>query len=114
METKVFELRDRGTFIPLLAVKAPRSPDERERWLLRRSGWSTFDVETGMILVIGSLVTGKYAHDPLELGGGRTYHAAYRHIMDNWDSLRNGQVICVEHILGERETPKETEQREGG
>jgi hypothetical protein len=113
MEAKVFELRDRGTLIPLLAVKASPFPSRRESWLLRRSGRSPEDVVAGSILVIGSLETGKYGHDPSGFGGARTFPLAHKYIMDNWADLQNGQVICIEHILGEREAQKETEQ-EGG
>lgn len=38
MESKIIEIRDSGTFIPALAVRLGSS-DERERYLLARSGF---------------------------------------------------------------------------
>jgi hypothetical protein len=47
IEVKLFELRDKGTFIPLMCVKVPggrrMTGYDRECWLVRRAGW----VESG-------------------------------------------------------------------
>lgn len=37
-------------------------------------------------------------------------HTAHKYIEENWDALKDGDVVCVEHILGERETPKVSER----
>lgn len=48
METKIFEIRDRATFIPVMATKM-KSDDNVERWYLRRMGYG---VDCNLIMVV--------------------------------------------------------------
>lgn len=110
METKCFEVRDRGTFIPVFAMKM--TPDnEAQRFLLRRSGYGDGDA----LIVVGSMHGGPSSYDPYSWDrGARTMHVAHQYITDNFDALSDGDVVCVEHILGERAEPKKSERLTAG
>ena len=41
---------------------------------------------------------------------GRTWFVAHAHIIANWDSLSDGDVVDVEFILGEKPTAKTSER----
>lgn len=108
MKTKLFEIRDEGAFIPVVAIKF-ESMDENEGWLLRRAGYGY----SSPCVFLGKLATGGAEYDPYAwTGGARTMPTAHIYITDNWDKLTSGDVVCVEHILGERETPKVSERLE--
>jgi hypothetical protein len=106
MIVKAFEVRDRGTFIPVAAIKLEPA-DERERWLLGRAG---FYIDPNPYVILIRLIDGSGSHDPWGHGAARTMNVAHRHILDNWDTLGAGQVLDVEYILGEKPTPKLSEQ----
>ena len=109
METKLFELRDEGTFIPIITTLM-NSSDPAEAYLLRRAGYSFGP--TGRWFVLLDRLDGGHsdyrAHSQHGCGG-RTYPAAHLYIQDHWWELASGQVIDVEYLLGERDTPKESE-----
>jgi len=106
MEVKLFEIRDSGTFIPAIGILC-QSQDEKEIYLLRRSGYGA----DSTCVFLGRLATGGAEYDPYSWGGGsRTMQVAYEYIEQNWDKLKTGAVVCVEHILGERDTPKTSER----
>lgn len=105
MTTKLFELRDKNTFIPILCIDCT-SKDQYEIWLLRRAGFG----ETRCIQLV-SFSRKESHYDPYEWGD-RTYAVAHDYITKNWDTLDYGQVICVEYILGERDSPKKSERFE--
>lgn len=109
MELKTFEIRDRATFIPVIAIKAgPRN--EAERYLWGRAGYGT-SAENQSNYVLISKINGEIndlTYDPF-WRDNRTMSTAHQHIKENWDMLVNGQVIDVEYILGETKRPKESE-----
>lgn len=99
MKTKLFEIRDRATFMPAMATQA-RSSDEKEIYLLRSSG---FGYSPLIILYFLELNDGHWsAHH----WGDRTMSTAHKYIQKNWDVLKSGDVIDVEYILGETTEPK--------
>lgn len=103
MNTKYFEIRDKLTFIPVLAVKLQSNFDQ-ERWLLRRAG---FDPKREYILLCQIVGGGGYSRsDVYEWGGSRTYANAHKYIEENFDNLDPGAVIDVEFILGETKQKK--------
>lgn len=130
MQLKLFELRDKGTFIPIFAFRCrsdiaaglPQriarefAGDEaaepfwaagwRQDWLLKRAGYG--DQQDGLVMV-GSLAGGHCHYDAFSFGSARTYQTAVAYIQENWDELDDGAVICVEFILGERDEPKPSE-----
>jgi len=119
VNAKLFEIRDTGTFIPILAVKlAPH--DEAERYLLARSGYGLKPEDQSKYVMIIRIVggEGQATCDPFDwprlMGNTRTMHYAHLHINEHFDALETGAVIDVEYILDERESPKKTEREEFG
>ena len=145
---KLFEVRDRATFMPMMAVRllvrhqAYRYPglaeitnrrdafnttdvpnqfnvnDELEQFLLRRAGYGLNEItDHGDHLepyVMFIKLDGAEAHyDPFEWRNRRTT-VAHLFVRDNWSTLTSGQVIDVEHILGETAEPKVSEHALGG
>lgn len=109
MEIKLFEVRDRGTFIPAFSIQMCGADNDDERYLLRRAGYGC----ASLCVLFGRLDGGETHYDPFEWhGGARTMHEAHLHVERNWNDLASGQVICVETILGERETSKVSERLE--
>lgn len=114
IETKLFELRDSGTFIPMMgvALSCEEIWDHRKSqddWLIRRAGYGD------RCIMFGRLDGGKFSYDCFSYGANdRTYSTPHRYVIDNWDTLKSGDVICVEFILGERETPKVSERLDSG
>jgi len=111
MQAKTFEVRDRMTFIPALAVKLDPAC-ERDRYLLARAGYglSPFEQAEYVLLVKVSGDEPKTQHDP-HSWGDRTMRAAHQHIIENWSLLESGAVVDVEFILGEKQAPTESEAR---
>lgn len=122
MEVKALEIRDDGTFIPALAVDmnptpSPsslsshgRAPDDAQRWLLRRCGYAC-DGRPNIILTRldgnGRMATNDYyAYGPND----RTWRYAHKYIIEHWNELKDGDVVDVEFILGERPEPKRSER----
>lgn len=108
IETKLFEVRDCGTFIPCFGIRcATAALKGLERYLMRRAGFSD-DIPC---VLFGSLYYPRNAHwDPFEHGpGGRTMQAAHLHIEKHWDELESGVLIDVEFLLGETNSPKQSE-----
>lgn len=112
MITKTFEIRDRGTFIAVLGIKL--SPGcEEDRYLIARSGYGRAPEDQSRYVVVMRLDGCEGSYDPFKHDGGpRTMPTAHQFIIDHFDELASGSVVCVEHILGERETPKRSESLE--
>ena len=113
MEAKTFEIRDRATFIPVLATRL-HIRDSRDFFLLRRAGYSEAQIMDSEAIqvpyIILTKLDGVEAHyDPFDWSNQRTLGRAHRHIIDNWYELSNGEVIDVEFILGESPKPKRSE-----
>ena len=106
MKTKALEIRDELTFIAALAVDMNPANDQ-QHWLLRRCGYPC-NGEPNVILtrLDGN---GKATNDPYEWGG-RTYPVAHNFIIENWEQLKDGDVVDVQFILGETPAPKISER----
>lgn len=105
MKTKLLEIRDIGTFIVVLCVDM--NPDtELQRKALRRYGYPCDGRPN--ILITHASGGFKADNDPYSWGG-RTYPTAHNYIIENWNSLEEGDVIDVEFILKETETVKTSE-----
>lgn len=107
METKMVEIRDSGTTIAALAIKMTGANDIEKRFL-SHCGYPLKDPKHFSVILV-KLSDCRSTNDPYEWGGGRTMPNAHIHIIKNWDSIIPGDVIDVEVILGERETPKSPE-----
>lgn len=102
MEFKFFEIRDRATFIPGLAILM-KSYDMHESYLLQRTG---YDHDHPTILLI-NLSNQQARHSPCDWQPGiRTMPVAHQYIVKNFNTLESGDVIDVEYILGEAEAKK--------
>jgi hypothetical protein len=108
MEIKCLEIRDCGTFIPVICIR-PVADNEAQRWLLWRDGYRA-DVTETCIIMIDAQCRGA-AYDPYDWGG-RTKPVAHDYIARNWHQLSDGDVIDVEFILGETREPKLSEREE--
>lgn len=112
MQPKMLEIRDRGTFIPVLAIRLDPTCEE-ERWLLARAGFGREPEQQAEYILLCRIAGGpdKCTTDPFDWGQNpRTYYVAHEHIRRHWDELQSGSVVCVEHILGERPEPKQSER----
>ena len=111
METKLFEVRDRMTFLPVVCIKLETTKEE-ERYLLAMTGYGLRQETQGKYILYGPLRGGKMTSDPTEHNGieVRTNYYAHLHIISRWDDLKSGDVIDVEFIVGETGIAK-TSQR---
>lgn len=111
MEVKCLEIRDDGTFIPVICIR-PVPENEGQRYLLRRDGYRGDESER-CVIVIDVQCNGA-SYDPYDWPnqgrGPRTLPTAHNYIQNNWHKLRDGDVVDVEHILGERAEPKKSER----
>lgn len=112
MQAKLFELRDRMTFIPVLAVRMSEPENVAENYLLIRAGYS-FSGEPGesnmVVLTRAQGRNDKANADPFAWGD-RTFQAAHQHITEHFNRLQSGDVIDVEFLLGESAEPKISER----
>jgi hypothetical protein len=119
MNTKLLEIRDEGTMIPVLCVDM--NPDwpsinsveqqehhEAQRYLLRRCGYPC-DGRANIAITHLRASGDRCWNDPYGWGG-RTYPVAHDYIIKHWDELRDGDVVDVQFILGETAAPKRSER----
>lgn len=114
MKAKALEIRDRATFIPMLAVDMNPDSDDPvkamlQRYLLRRVGYPCNGQPNIILTKLSG--DGKATNDAYEWGG-RTYPVAHLWIIEHWDELKDGDVVDVEFILGETSKPKTSERYE--
>jgi hypothetical protein len=108
MNVKLLELRDRNTFIPIMCIdlnpsigEAPVVPTRvsAARYLLRRSGYPC-DGRPMIGMTRLDAAGQPFWADPYGWGD-RTYQVAHVWIAEHWTELADGDVVDVEHILGE-------------
>jgi hypothetical protein len=103
MEVKCLELRDHATFIPVICIR-PVPENEAQRYLLRRDGYRGDETEC-CIIMIDAQCRG-VSYDPYNWPRHtRTKPRAHLYIEQHWHELKDGDVIDVEFILGERPDP---------
>lgn len=107
MEIKMLEIRDRATFIPALAIRLG-SRTEQERYLLARAGFGRAPEDHRTYVILMRWNTNRAEYDPFEWGD-RTMRAAHHHLRGYWDSIKSGDVIDVEYIMGATSKPKVSE-----
>lgn len=108
METKLFEVRDRMTFIPCIAIRidAGRMKDGAELFLARRAGYGEMPC-----VLFGRLDGGDFKYDSYEWSHQqRTMRGAHSFIEGNWFALESGDVVDVEYALQETTKPKTSER----
>lgn len=107
MKSKIFEIRDRGTLIPVMATLVSSTSGENfmENNLMLRAGYGN----NGMV-ILTILESGESRNDPFKWNDGcRTLTEAHWYISNNFYKLNSGDVIDVEYILGESTTKKASE-----
>lgn len=112
-QTKLFEIRDEGTTMVCIAIK-PDAQDDAERWCYARTGYGTTFLEQGKYVLLAPLAggSGNLTCDPFKHGKARTLLVAHQYIIDMWHELSSGEVIDVQYIEKETETPKLSEREE--
>ena len=118
MNVKLLELRDEGTFIPLLCVDMNPTVQETpyvskadpaaQRYLLRRCGYPC-DGRPNIAITHLRCGGDPCTNDPYHWSG-RTYPVAHNYIIESWDKLKDGDVVDVQFILGETPAPKVSER----
>lgn len=101
MIAKLFEVRDRGTFMPVLAVQLLPS-NEADRYLLGRSGYTLLAETQANYVVLSKIDGGEDRHmnyDPYAWKT-ETLRQAHRYISSKFGDLESGSVIDVEFITG--------------
>jgi hypothetical protein len=112
MEVKCLEIRDAGTFVPVICLH-PVPDNEAQRYLLRRDGYRGNDSE-GCIIYINAQCRG-VSYDPYNWPvNPRTHRVAHEYIRLNWTTLKDGDIVDVEFILGKTTQPKISERMEFG
>ncbi len=109
MKIKVLEIRDEGTFMPVIAIK-PIADNEGQRYLLRRDGYAA-DADERCVILIKPQCHG-VSYDPYDWPStrGRTMQVAHQYIESHWVHLNDGDVVDVEFILEETDKPKVSER----
>ena len=133
METKLIEIRDKGTFIPAIAVAltvaeakpgftaesyrgdAPTDTERylKEQYLLRRAGYSADRIRhyaSEPYILLTDLTGGRPCNYDAFDWTDRTWHFVHVYLDANWSKVRSGDVIDVEFILNETDTPKTSER----
>lgn len=108
IETKLFEVRDAGTFIPVVATLCiERGSSEANRYLLSRAG---FGADRPCVM-LATLEGGEAQHDPYDWRRrARTIPVAHKYITEHWHELTSGDVVDVEFITGVTSTCKVSER----
>lgn len=105
MDTKLFEIRDSCTMISAIGIDLHRwgGGNGREDKLIRHAGYGD------RCILLGKLRGGHFSYDPYDQGDCRTMRTAHHYIRENWDTLKSGDIIDVEFILGETTEKCETD-----
>ena len=105
MITKVFEILDRATYIPVLAIEMYSDvPEERRH--LRRTGYG-FE---GPLIMVVRLVDCRAQYNEFSWAeGSRTMQTAHSYIQAHFNELPSGSVIDCEYISGETPEPKKSD-----
>lgn len=104
MQIKLFEVRDKATFLPVIAISTV-SANEAQEYLLRHNGC----VGSSNLVLLSRLRGNKQSYDPYSWND-RTMHTAHLYIEKHFHNLKDGDVIDVEFILGETSEPKLSER----
>jgi hypothetical protein len=107
MDVKLIEVRDRGTFMPALAMRVTSTGDVADDWLLRRGGFSL----DGASIILIRLTDCEAQYDPYDWAN-RTMQTAHLYLLEHFEQIESGAVVDVEHILGETPAPKVSERLE--
>lgn len=114
MMNKFLEIRDEGTCIPVLCLEMCVGPHEGlerlfrvEECFLQHMG---FEQEAPHPILMIDVQSKRCTYNPADwpkpkFPPGRTLYRAHLYVTQHWDTLGSGDVVDVEHILGEVEAP---------
>lgn len=104
--TKFLEVRDVATFIPVVAVLLNSSNTPGGKYLLHRCG---YDLIRTNVLLARMSGDGEAFSDPYGWPN-ITMRTAHLYLIDHWEDIVDGDVVCCEWIRGERSVPKLSER----
>lgn len=105
MIVKLFEIRDRMTFIPVMGVRIDAYNEvDPNRYLLRTMGFGSV-----VCILLTHLGTSESHWDVYDWHSS-TMQQAHNHIQQNFDALENGAVVDVEFITGATAEPKKSQR----
>ena len=110
---KLFEVRDQGTFMPVMALKM-HAESAPESWLMARAGYGP-DAMSHQDYVLFAPIDGSAIGEinyNWSKWDSRTRLQAHRFIEEHWDELKSGDVVDVEYILGKTAEPARSEMGE--
>ena len=112
--TKMLEVRDAATLIPVFAFRAQPAFGGKgmaQNWLLARAGFGNRGDSS--CVIFGRLdcagISMNCTYDPFSWRD-RTMQTAHQYVQRHFDELKDGDVVDVQHILGETSTPKQSER----
>lgn len=108
MTSKTFEIRDRMTLMPVLAVRLDPGT-ERDRYLIALAGYGVIPEQQKEHVILIKIQDWDAQWDSYAWRNQRTTGNAHRYIIEHFDELETGSVVDVEFILGETQQPKTTE-----
>jgi hypothetical protein len=120
MKSKLLEIRDSGTRIPVLATRlcptpytknerASRANHDAEIAILHDEGYIDKSGD-GSFVMVTKLSDQTSAYEPFGwLTSARTMRIAHKEIAEKFDQLESGDVVDVEFVLGETKTKKTSE-----
>jgi len=107
---KLFEVRDQGTFMPVMALKM-HAESAPESWLMARAGYGhdpMSHLDYVLFAPIDGSVIGEINYN-WSKWATHTRLQAHRFIEEHWDELKSGDVIDIEYIMGKTAEPVESE-----
>lgn len=107
LESKILEIRDSATFIPVVAINM-NPVNHTQHYYLRRYGFPCDGRANIAIFHLDS--SGQPVWNDPYGWGDRTFKTAHAYILDHWPELHDGSVVDVEFVLGETRVPKTSER----
>ena len=102
LDSKVLEVRDSATHIPVLAIRMLAKNGIQNYYIHDHLGYP----KDGSCIAVVKLNDCDGNCDPYAWTGSRTMGVAHHYIYDHFDELSDGDVVDVEYILGEKPTKK--------
>lgn len=102
-DVKIIEIRDRATLIPAFAIRM-RPDGLEEKMLFNHAGYRSFTDACILLVSIEAPWHSARASDEWR-NSARTMPVAHKWIEKNYDQIQHCQVVDVEFILGEKDSP---------
>lgn len=113
-QVKFFEVRDRMTCIPVVAIWLTGNSDAEVN-LAARAGYGRTAHEQDDYVLVAPLSGGQLHFDPFAWSGPtRTMPTAHRYIQQHFPEMASGAVVDVRWILGEIPAPAASDNTPAG